>query len=161
MSYTAVSMNKPITIWWQSITMNTKKFSETIMTHDFSPLVPVVVIHSLRGSCANWRHTPNLQSGAVQQTQDEDHTNHEQSIRVPFGSSLGKDQEPLTITMIGARDNHLPPLNDSRCTKPSRWRQLPRVASETRSEIQSPSASRCNHSSNALGFTSNFTKMIN
>ena len=35
-------------------------------------LVLVVVIHSLGGSRANRHHTPNLQSGAAQPTQDED-----------------------------------------------------------------------------------------
>ena len=39
-------------------------------------LVPVVAIHSLGGSRANWHHTPNPQSGAAQPTQDEDHTSH-------------------------------------------------------------------------------------
>ena len=35
-------------------------------------LVSVVVIHSLGGSHANRHHTPNLQLGATQPTQDED-----------------------------------------------------------------------------------------
>ena len=35
-------------------------------------LVPVVVIHSLRGSRANRHHTPNPQLGATQPTQDGD-----------------------------------------------------------------------------------------
>ena len=63
-------------------------------------LVLVVAIHSLGGSRANWHHTPNPQPGAAQPTQDEDHTSHEQSTRVPFGTPPGKGQEPLTITMI-------------------------------------------------------------
>jgi hypothetical protein len=112
-------------------------------------LVPVMAIHSLRGSCANRHHTSNPQLGAAQPTQ-EDHTSHEQSTRVLFGSLPEKGQEPLTIITIGAGDNHLPPLYDPRCTKPSKWRQPPRETSESRSETQSPSASRCNHSSNAL-----------
>ena len=69
-------------------------------------LLLVVVIHSLGGSQANWHHTPNPQLGAAQPTQDDDHTSHEQSTRVPFGSSPEKGQEPLTITTIGAGDNH-------------------------------------------------------
>jgi hypothetical protein len=123
-------------------------------------LVPIVVIYSLEGSRANRHHTPNPQSGATQPTQDEDHTSHEQSTRVSFGSPSGKGQEPLTITTIGSRDGHVPPLDDPRCTRPSRWRQPPRETSETHSETQSPSASTCNHSSNALGFTPNLTKMM-
>ena len=116
-------------------------------------LVPVVAIHSLEGSHAYRHHTSNPQSGAAQPTQDEDHTSHEQSTRLPFGSPSGKGQEPLTITTIGAGDKHLPLLDDPCCTKPSRWQQPPRVTSESRSETQTPSASRCNHSSNALRFS--------
>ena len=53
-------------------------------------LVSIVAIHSLGGSHANWHHTLNPQPCAVQPTQDEDHTSHEQSTRVSFGSSPGK-----------------------------------------------------------------------
>ena len=80
-------------------------------------LVLVVVIHSLGGSCANWHHMPNPQPGATQPTQDEDLPSHEQFTRVHFGSPPGKGQEPLTITTIGAEDNHQPPLDDPRCYK--------------------------------------------
>ena len=97
-------------------------------------LVLVVAIHSLGGSRANWHHTPNPQSGAAQSTQAEDHTSHEQCTRVSFDSPPGKGQEPLTITTIGARDNHQPMLDDPRCSKPSRWRQPSRVTSESHSE---------------------------
>jgi hypothetical protein len=57
-------------------------------------LVPVVVIHSLEGSRANRHHTPNSQPGVAQPTQDEDHTSHEQSTRVRFGSPRGKVKNP-------------------------------------------------------------------
>ena len=57
-------------------------------------LVPVMVIHSLGGSCAYRHHTPNPQSGATQPTQDENYTSYEQSTRVPFGSSPGKVKNP-------------------------------------------------------------------
>ena len=43
-------------------------------------LVLVVAIHPLGGSHANWHHTANPQPGAVQPTQDEDHTSHQRSI---------------------------------------------------------------------------------
>ena len=111
-------------------------------------LVLVVAIHSLGGS----RRTTNI---------DENHISHEQFTRVPFGSPLGKGQEPLTITTIGARDSHHPPLDDPRCSKPSRWQHPPRVISESHSKTRTPSASGCNHSSNALGFSPNLTKMMN
>ena len=102
-----------------------------------------------------------LKKGAAQPTQDEDHTSHEQSTRVHFGSPPGKGQEPLTITTIRAKGKHLPPLDDPRRSKPSRWWQPQRVTSESRIETPTPSASRCNHSSSALGFTLNLTKMMN
>ena len=94
-------------------------------------LVHVVAIHSLGGSRPYRHHTPNPQSGAAQPTQDEDHTSHEQFTKVPFGSPPGKGKEPLTITTIGAGDNHHPPLDDPRCSKPSRWRQPPRVTTKS------------------------------
>ena len=68
-------------------------------------LVLVVAIHSLGGSRANWHHTPNLQPGAAQPTQDEDHTSHEQSTRVPFGSPPGKDQEPSQSPQLEPETN--------------------------------------------------------
>ena len=98
-------------------------------------LVLIVVTHSLGGSRANWHHKPNLQSSAAQPTQDKDHTSHEQSTRVAFGAPLGKAQEPLIITMIGARDNHLPLLDDPPITRPSRCQQIPRVTRSPPAQI--------------------------
>ena len=107
----------PITRWSQSINY---KIANEILGQDDTrffieihllavKLVLIVAIHSLEDSRANWHHTPNLQSGATQPTQDEDHTSHEQSTSVPLGSPPRKGQEHLTITMIGAGDNHQPP----------------------------------------------------
>jgi hypothetical protein len=67
---------------------DTRFFTEVHSLTD--KLVLVVVIHSLGGSHANWHHTPNAQQNAAQPTQDEDHTSHVQSTRVPFSSLLGK-----------------------------------------------------------------------
>ena len=139
--------------------MNTMIFTEVYLLA--GKLVLVVAIHSLGGSRANWHHMPNPQQGAAQPIQDGDHISHEQFTRVSFGYSLGKGQEPFTITMIGAGDNHQPLLNDPHCSKPSRWRQPPIVTSESRSETRTPSASRCKHSSNALGLSPSLTKMMN
>ena len=100
-----------------------------------SKLVPVVSIHSLGGSCANWHHTPNPQPGAAQPIQDEDHTSHEQSTRVSFGAPPRKAPEPHTITMIRAGDNHLPPLDDPPITGPSRCQQTPRVTRSPPTQI--------------------------
>ena len=149
--------------------MNTKNTKETMTTQSFSSevhlladkVVPVVMIHSLGGSRANRHHTPNPQSGAVEPTQDEDPQATSNPLEYLLGLRWGKGQEPITITMIRDEDKHLPPLDDPRCTKPSGWRQPPRQTSESYSKTQSPSASRCNHSSNTLGFTSSLTKMMN
>ena len=81
--------------------MNTEKSSDK-MTQDFytevhllaGKLVLVVEIHSLGGSRANWHHTANPQPGAAQPTQDEDHTSHEQSTRVPLALHQGKVKNP-------------------------------------------------------------------
>ena len=98
-------------------------------------LVPVVTIHPLGGSRTNWHHTPNPQSGAAQPTQDGDHTSHEQSTRVAFGAPPGKAQEPLTITMIRAEDNHLPSLDDPPITRLSRCWQTPKVTRSPPAQI--------------------------
>ena len=61
--------------------MNTKEYQgDNDDTINFSSdvhllagkLVSIVAIQSLGGSCANRHHTPNLQPGAAQPTQDED-----------------------------------------------------------------------------------------
>jgi hypothetical protein len=70
----------------------------------------------------------------------------------------GKVKNTSQITMIGAGDNHLPPLDDPHYTKLSRWWKPPRVTSESRGETQSPSASRCNHSKQCTWMLSNLTK---
>jgi hypothetical protein len=113
-------------------------------------LVLIVVIHSLGGSRANWHHTPNPQSGAIQPTQDEDHTSHKQSTRLAFGALSGKAQEPLTITMIRARDNHLPPLDDPPITGPSRCQQTPRVTRSPLAQIAKLVSQDARTLSNAL-----------
>ena len=60
--------------------MNTNEYQGDNQDNDFSSevhllngkLVPIVTIHSLGGSRANWHHMPNPQLGAAQPTQDED-----------------------------------------------------------------------------------------
>ena len=83
--------------------MNTNEILRDKMTQDFSSevhllagkLVSVVAIHPLGGSRANRHHTPNPQSGAVQQTQDGDHISHVQSTRVAFCDLLwGRHKNP-------------------------------------------------------------------
>ena len=116
-------------------------------------LVPVVAIHSPGGSRANRHHTPNPQLGAAQQTQDEDPQATRNPLELSSVISHGEGTRTPHNPPIGAGDKHHPPLNDPRCSKPSRCRQTPRVTREIRSETQSPSASRCNHSSNTLGWS--------
>jgi hypothetical protein len=83
-------------------------------------LVSVVAIHSLGGSRANRHHTSNLQPGATQPTQDEDSQAMSNPLELPLPLRRERHKNPLTITMIGAGDNHLPPLNDPPIIGPSR-----------------------------------------
>ena len=116
--------------------------------------IPVVAIHPLGGSRANRHHTPNPQPGAAQPTQDGDPHATSNLLELPFVISHGEGTRTPHNSPIRARDKHHPLLNDPRCSKLSRCRQTLRVIREIRSETQSPSASRCNHSSNALGCSS-------
>jgi hypothetical protein len=128
------------------------------MTEDFSSevyllagkLVPIVAIHSLRGSCANRHHTPNLQPGATQLTQYGDPQATSNPLELPFMISHEEGTRTPHNPLIGIRDKYHPSLNNHRCSKSSRCRQTPRVTSEIHSKTQSPSAFRCNHLSNAL-----------
>jgi len=88
-----------------------------------------------------------LHKGAIRTNTRWGYTSHEQSTRVAFRGSHGeKAQEPLTITLGVATNNHqLVPIL-LRCSKLSRWRQPPRVTRKPQQE-RSPSATRCNHSS--------------
>jgi hypothetical protein len=123
-----------------------------------SKLVPVVAIHSLVGSRANRHHTPNLQPGAAQPTQDKDLQATSNPLEYLLALYRGKVKnpsqlprlEPETITFLHSTILAAP--------KSSRWRQPPRVTSESRNETQSPSASRCNHSKQCTWMLSNLTK---
>jgi hypothetical protein len=52
--------------------------------------VPVVAIHPLGDSRANWHHTSNPQSGATQPTQDEDPQATSNPLKMPFVISYGE-----------------------------------------------------------------------
>ena len=80
-------------------------------------------------------------------------------LELPFGSPPGKAQDP-SQSPEPATNNHQLVTILLRCSKPSRWWQPPRETSESHSETQIPSASRCNHSSNALKFSPNLTMMM-
>ena len=75
------SDNQSITIKILGDNDDTRFFTEVHLLA--GKLVPVVVIHSLRGSRANRHHTPNPQSGVAQLTKDEDPqaTSNPQSTR--------------------------------------------------------------------------------
>ena len=82
-------------------------------------------------------------------------------LELPFGTPPGKVQLPSQSPEMATNNHQLMPIF-LRCTKPSRWWwQPPRVTSESGSETRTPSSSRCNHSSNTLGFSSNLIKMMN
>ena len=97
-------------------------------------------------------HRKNLPTSEVTQW-------HKQFTRVTFWPSTGEGTTPLTITGDGHKQSPTradpPPL-----LQPSRWWQLPRETSKIRSATRIPSASRCNHSSNALRFSHNLTMMM-
>ena len=71
-------------------------------------LVPIVVIHSLRGSRVNRHYTPNTQSGTVQPTQNEDPQVTSNPLEYLLGLRQGKVKnpsqspllEPETITFL-------------------------------------------------------------
>ena len=80
-------------------------------------------------------------------------------LELPFGTLPGKVQLPLQSPEMATNNHQLVPILH-RCTKPSRWWKPPRATSEIHSKIRIPSASRCNHSNNALGFSPNLTMMM-
>jgi hypothetical protein len=57
-------------------------------------LVPIVAIHSLRGSRANRHHMPNLQPGAAQPTQDEDPQATRNLLELPLVLHRGRHKNP-------------------------------------------------------------------
>jgi hypothetical protein len=57
-------------------------------------LVPVMVIHSLRGSRANRHHTPNPQLGVAQPTQDEDPQATRNPLELPLALRRGRHKNP-------------------------------------------------------------------
>ena len=57
-------------------------------------LVPVVAIHSLRGSRANKHHTSNPKPGAKQPTQDEDSQATRNPLELPLALHRGRHKNP-------------------------------------------------------------------
>ena len=126
--------------------------------HATSPLCrPTLGGSVAKRCCMNLVHTighcKNLPTSEVTQW-------YEQSTRVTFRRSVGEGTNPVTIIGDGHEQSptraNPPPL-----LQPSRLWQPPTETSEIRSATQMLSASRCNHSSNALGFSPNLTKMMN
>jgi hypothetical protein len=97
---------------------------------------------AVKRCCTNLVHTighrKNLPTSEVTQW-------HEQSTRVTFRLSVGKVQDPLQ-SPESATNNHQYVSNLYHCSKPSTWRQPPKVT-RTLQPQRSPSATRCNHSS--------------
>ena len=57
-------------------------------------LVPVVAIHSIRGSRAYRHHTPNPQPGAAQPTQYEDPQATRNPLELPLALHRGRHKNP-------------------------------------------------------------------
>ena len=80
--------------------MNTKETSDDTVKFYFEvhllagKLVPVMAIHSLRGSRANRHHTPNPQQGAAQPTQDEDPQATQNPLELPLALRRGRPKNP-------------------------------------------------------------------
>jgi hypothetical protein len=137
------------------------------MTHDFysevhvltSTLIPIVsAVHLVVRELIDTTRSPwlgrrkNLPQVRVTQW-------NEQFTRVSFGSSPAKSQEPLTITIgIATNKLQLMPITSS-CSKPSRWRQPPRITRKPQSQWFS--APRCNHSSKCTMYHSHLTMTMN
>jgi hypothetical protein len=115
--------------------MNTKRQLETQELPHGSvacrQLLHVVETHSLGGSCANRHHTPSPTQGHRKNTRKGTQS-HEQSTRVTFRDL------PRGIGTRTPHNHHdrsrrqAPPFAQrSRCSKPSTWRQPPRVTRES------------------------------
>jgi hypothetical protein len=118
-------------------------------------LVPVVVIHAVIG-------ITRLTRNQVPHNQHKMRiTSHDQSTRLPFGFSPGKVKNPSQSPR--SEPKIITFLRSTILAAPSRLGggNHQENTSESHSETQSPSASRRNHSSNALRFTLNLTKMMN
>ena len=142
------------------------------MTRDnqFSPEV-YVLANTLRSHCVD-QHLVVRQLRGVSQTSS---TRLATTRTYPQVRYLNDTSNLLELPLALRRRRHKTPQNHRetatnnhqlvpmllRCSKPSRWWQPPRATNESRSETRIPSASRCNHSSNALGFSPNLTKMMN
>ena len=116
-----------------------------------------LVVCAVKRCCTNLVHTighrKNLPTSEVTQW-------HEQSTELPFRSPPRWYKTPHKSPEL-AMNNHQYVRKLLRCSKPSRWWQPPRITSESYSKTWTPNASRCNHSTNALGFSPNLTKMMN
>ena len=104
---------------------------------------------------------PNLQSGAAQPTQDEDPQTTINPLEYLFALRWEKIKNPSQSPRSKPETNTF--LRLTIFAAPSRLggSNHQENTSESGSKTQSPSASRCNHLSNALGFTSNLTKIMN
>jgi hypothetical protein len=102
----------------QSITMNTNEIlvhRGSLACRQGSPCC---------GDSLTWRFT-RLTRNRVPHNQHKMRITQATSNPLEYLLALhrGKVKNPLTITMIGAGDKHLPSLDDPRCTKLSRWWQ--------------------------------------
>ena len=126
--------------------------------HAMSPLCrPTLGGSAAKRCCTNFVHTIGHHKNLPASEVLNDTSN---PLELPFGAQPGKVQIPSQSPEMATNNHQLVPILH-RCTKPSRWWQPLRATSESRSKTRIPSASRCNHSSNALAFSPNLTKMMN
>jgi hypothetical protein len=64
-------------------------------------------------------------------------------LELPFSSLSGKVQDPSQSLEMATNNHQLMPMFQ-RCSKPSRWRQPPRVTRNPQPQ-RSPSSTKCNH----------------
>jgi hypothetical protein len=131
--------------------------NETIETQDLSlrfsclpaMYILIVAMHSLGGSCTNRHYTPSPPLGRRKNQHKRGSTSHEQSTRVVFRDlSRGIGTKTSHKSPIGVGDKHHPPLNDHRCSKPSRWRQPPKSNNRIHSQydhvpLDAPTRCKC------------------
>jgi hypothetical protein len=101
-----------------------------------------LVVQWLRGIVTNLVHTLDTARTYPQVRWLNDMSN---PLELPFGSPPGKVQDP-SQSLEPAMNNHQHVPMLLCCSKPSRWRQPPRVTRILQPQ-RSPSATRCNHSS--------------
>jgi hypothetical protein len=127
--------NKCSREWYRTRQVSNEKSNE-IMRHNIYPvvrllagnLVHVVMTHSLGGSRTNRHHTPNPTQEHHKNQHNRGYTSHEQFTRVAFCDLKWGVGTRTPYNHHDWNQGQPPPSAQRyRCSKPSRWRQWPRV----------------------------------